>query len=377
MRARPASRSTRRATRPPTAIDVPPPSVARVVADATRGPAAPVAGDAVPWWSPSPSSPACPTSSPDPRPAPIPDALEHLAGREPRRRRLVGRRRAAPPPRHRPRARRQPARRDRRSGSSTPTATGVVTAVGEDGTRHDLRQHGPRHGLVVASPASAWVAWTQPDGGDSWSTTRSPTASSAASTRAVDTRLIGWDRERLYFHGERQRLGRRRQRRGGLEPTAGRRRPRGLPRSALLDVSSGAELRSDDGALSVVARRSSASTLEVPGTVGQLSPDGNFVLTDVGDGRPRCSTRATAQADGDWFDERRAGRPSPHVHGRGPRRVGRRQPRRHLRPLRVPGLAKHYINSFEPRRASPARSASTSTACPVLAGEHQDLATGR
>jgi hypothetical protein len=66
----------------------------------------------------------------------------------------------------------------------------------------------------------------------------------------------------------------------------------------LLDVSSGAELRSNEDVLSVVHPYFNVHP-EVPGTVGLLSSDGNFVLTRVADEVALYDAR-DAQLDGDW-----------------------------------------------------------------------------
>ena len=75
----------------------------------------------------------------------------------------------------------------------------------------------------------------------------------------------------------------------------------------LQDVSAGAELRRDGGQLDIVQPFFGAPN-EVPGTTGQLSPDGNFVLTHDGDGRPSSYDVRDGGAEATWFDDRRGRR---------------------------------------------------------------------
>jgi len=178
---------------------------------------------------------------------------------------------------------------------------GALTAVAEDGTRRELGSMDPDTTLV-SQPRTGWVAWTVPDGGEIEVYDAIADRELGSIDATVDTRLIGWDRERLYFHSEGNdwaaTVG------GAGVSTPGKvNPPEGGYASVLQHVSSGAELRRDDGLLSIVQPFFSLS-IEVPGTVGQLSPDGNYVLTDTGGGRVDLFDTRSGERDGRWFDER-------------------------------------------------------------------------
>ena len=318
-----------------TAIDVPPPSVARVVAHADAGAAPAVAGDrrrrgragARGRGRPIVVSTDAPATDPDAlgelpveNPVDVPwwfDGVLHLAH---------GTVRVAD------------------VSQLVETGVGVVYADSDGrGHRGRRRRHaararhdGPRDAAGGPDPVSAGSPGPSPRAGTSSSTTRSPTARSAASTRATDTRLIGWDRERLYYHSEgsdwavavsvgcahRPRPGR-----------ASRGRVRlGAPRRLV-----GAELR-DDGGLTVGVQplfnivRGGARHRRPALARRQLRAHPRRRRRAGPVRRPRPAT-GTATGSTPGVDPRRR-----RLHRRGPRRLGRRQPRRHLRPLRVPGL---------------------------------------
>ena len=186
-------------------------------------------------------------------------------------------------------------------GVAYADSDGTVTAVDEDGTRTPLGTVDPDTPMV-AQPDVGLVAWLEPDRGDLVIYDVITDREVGRLDTTIDTRLIGWDRERLYFHrnGNDWSVSVDRAAQAGapvlVDP------PEGSHASVLLDVSSGAELRSDDGALSVVQPFFSL-TRYVPGTRGQLSPDGNYVLTHFGDGRPAVYDSRSGEPQGTFFKE--------------------------------------------------------------------------
>jgi hypothetical protein len=177
-------------------------------------------------------------------------------------------------------------------------ADGAVTAVDDDGTQTPLGTLDPATPMV-SQPRFGWVAWTEPRGGDLVVYDVITDREVGRLDSTTDTRVIGWDRERLYYHHEGNdwsvsvNV-------GALTDPIQIARPLGGFASVLLDVSSGTRLRDDDGL-------SAAQPLfnlvrDIPGTNGQLSPDGNFVLTHSGDGRPSLYDVRTGDEDGTWFD---------------------------------------------------------------------------
>ena len=117
----------------------------------------------------------------------------------------------------------------------------------------------------------------------------------------MDTRVIGWDRERLYFHREGNDWS------ISVIPATGTMSepdlvvpPDGGFGSMLQDVSAGAELRRGGGELEVFQPFVSESMV-VPGTAGQLSPDGDCVLSHFGDGRPAAYDARSGTPEGNWF----------------------------------------------------------------------------
>jgi hypothetical protein len=176
---------------------------------------------------------------------------------------------------------------------------GVLTSVAEDGTRRPLGRMalGTR---LVSQPRAGWVAWTQPDRGDIVVYDAIADRELATLDATADTRLIGWDREHLYFHSEGNDWAVTVSGTGASSPDVVE-VPEGAFGSALVDVAAGSELRSDGGVLSIVPAFFSLAR-EVPGTTGQLSPDGNFVITGAGERLELFDTRS-GEPDGGWFDE--------------------------------------------------------------------------
>jgi hypothetical protein len=177
---------------------------------------------------------------------------------------------------------------------------GVLTAVSEDGTRRELgRLASGTH--LVSQPRNSWVAWTQPDRGDIVVYDALSERELGTLDATADTRLIGWDRERLFFHSQGNdwavTVGG-----AGVSSPGEVTPPEGAFGSALVDVSAGKQLRRDRNVLSVVQPFFSVAR-DVPGTVGQISPDGNHVITDVGGGRVELFSTTTGEPDGGWFDE--------------------------------------------------------------------------
>ena len=177
---------------------------------------------------------------------------------------------------------------------------GALTAVAEDGTRRELGTMDPDTTLV-SQPRTGWVAWIPEGGADIVVHDVIEDRRLGTLDATVDTRLIGWDRERLYFHSEGNdwvvnvtgtTVG---------EPTEVE-PPEDAFGSVLVDVSAGAELRSDVGTLSIVHPYFNIAP-EVPGATGQLSTDGNFVMTAVGNGRIRLFDTRSSEPDGEWFTQ--------------------------------------------------------------------------
>jgi DNA-directed RNA polymerase specialized sigma24 family protein len=175
---------------------------------------------------------------------------------------------------------------------------GHVVAVAEDGTRELIGTMDVDTPLV-SSPRLGFVAWLEPSGGDlvTWDlVTRRRLGSTG---RTQDTALIGWDRDRLYFH--RDGADHMMTTSGTKATVADVETPEGAEGSAIKDVSSGAELRLNHGALSIVQPFFNVS-IGVPGTDGQLSPDGNYALTHVGDGSLAVYDSRSGDPMGTWFD---------------------------------------------------------------------------
>jgi hypothetical protein len=186
-------------------------------------------------------------------------------------------------------------------GVAYADSDGTITAVDEDGTRSPLGTLDPDTPMV-AQPDVGLVAWLEPDRGDLVIYDVITDRQVGRLDATVDARLIGWDRERLYFHGDGNDWSVSVSRAGQAAAPVRVVPPEGSDASVLQDVSSGAELRSDDGSLSVVQPFFSV-TRYVPGTWGQLSPDGHYVLTHFGDGRPAVYDVRSGEPQGTFFEE--------------------------------------------------------------------------
>jgi hypothetical protein len=179
-------------------------------------------------------------------------------------------------------------------------SAGALTSISDDGIRLDLGNL--RAGsTLVSQPRAGWVAWILPDGGDTVVYDASRDREIGRVEASVDAKLIGFDRERLYYHS--QGVDWVVTVNGDLTLSEPDRLsvPEGAFGSALLDVSSGTQLRSARGVLDVIQPLYSVEK-QVPGTVGQLSDDGNFVLTRVGDHVAMTDAR-DGTPDGDWFSD--------------------------------------------------------------------------
>ena len=119
---------------------------------------------------------------------------------------------------------------------------------------------------------------------------------------AVDLRIIGWDRERLYFHRDGNDWSVSITPDGRTTDPVQVATPEGAFGSMLQDVSAGAELRRGGATLDIFQPFVGAPN-EVPGTSGQLSPDGNYVLTHSGDGRPSTYDARSGAPEASWFDD--------------------------------------------------------------------------
>jgi hypothetical protein len=175
---------------------------------------------------------------------------------------------------------------------------GVVTEVDDDGAQQRLGALDPATPMVAQTRAG-WVAWTEPAGGELVvydAITDRPLGHLEAHD---DTRVIGWDRERLYFH-DRGNDWAVNVNIGELTGPIQIARPLAGVGSSLLDVSSGSKLRDNRGLQ--VEQPLFSLIQEVPGTNGQLSPDGNFVITLDG-GEPKLYDVRSGEQDGTWFDD--------------------------------------------------------------------------
>ncbi len=177
---------------------------------------------------------------------------------------------------------------------------GVVRSISEDGTRMSLGTMNPDTPMV-SQPRAGLVAWTEPDGGGVVVYDVTTHREAGRVDGWVDSRVIGWDRERLYFHREGNDWS------IAVIPSTGMMSepdlvvpPDGGFGSMLQDVSAGAELRRGGGELEVF-QPFVGENLVVDGTAGQLSPDGNFVLTHFGDGRPAAYDARSGTPEVNWF----------------------------------------------------------------------------
>ena len=249
---------------------------------------------------------------------------------------------------------------------------GVVTTVTEEGVRQRVGTLAPGTPLL-AQPSLRLISWLEPEGGKVvvYDVTRGRETEDV--DRAVDARLIGWDRERLYLHQE------------GVDQTLALgpgntlvdsrvAPPEGGFGSVLLDVASGAELRLDSGVLSVVQPFFNVSR-QVPGASGQLSRDGNYVLTHSGDGHPAAYDARSGDPQGTWFSDgtwtpvaaawTEAGRVVWVVDSHDGRSYGMYE----CQP------SKDWVDSFDPG-SSPCTQRVDVDSLPVLAGTQPGLAAG-
>jgi hypothetical protein len=184
-------------------------------------------------------------------------------------------------------------------GVAYADSDGAVTWVTEDGTRERFGTMDLDTALVAQASVGK-VAWLEPDGGDLvvWNVVTKDAV--ARVPRKEDTQLIGWDRDRLYF-----REGGRDVQMSFLnveEPTITQTSsPEGLESSRLVDVASGVELRDQDGDLSTTLPFFSV-TSPLPGDTGTLSTDGNWVLTRDADGSIAAYDARNGAQQGPWFD---------------------------------------------------------------------------
>jgi hypothetical protein len=175
---------------------------------------------------------------------------------------------------------------------------GVLTSLTDDGLRLDLGNIRPGSTLV-SQPRTGLVAWILPDGGDTVVYDSVRDREIGRLDAPVDTTLVGFDRERLYYHA------------GGTDwvvvingalglstpdvvPT-----PDGAFGSALLDAAAGTQLRRGRGVLSTI-QQLSGTEQQLPGSTGVLSPDGGFAVTRTGDRLFTYDVR-DGGVDGDWF----------------------------------------------------------------------------
>ncbi len=177
---------------------------------------------------------------------------------------------------------------------------GQVVAVGEDGSRQVLGTMDVGTSLV-SSQRAGLVAWLEPDQGDLvvWSAAGSRVVGTLPTVR--DTVLVGWDRDRLYFRDDfiDQSLTV-----GSDElvvstvspPVSGALGP-------LVDVAAEVQLWPQRGLSLTVVHPVDRAEVVVPGTSGQLSPDGRFVVTVGRPGGPAAYDAATGEAMGTWFPD--------------------------------------------------------------------------
>jgi hypothetical protein len=84
-------------------------------------------------------------------------------------------------------------------GVAYADSEGVVRSIAEDGSRLSLGTLEPGSPLV-SQPRIGWVAWTEPGDGDLVVYDIAAQGETGRVDGAVDLRIIGWDRDRLYFH---------------------------------------------------------------------------------------------------------------------------------------------------------------------------------
>ena len=187
---------------------------------------------------------------------------------------------------------------------------------------------------------------------------------------AVDLRIIGWDRERLYFHRDGNDWSVSITPDGRTTDPVQVATPDGAFGSMLQDVSAGAELRRGGATLDIFQPFVGAPN-EVPGTSGQLSPDGNFVLTHSGDGRPSPYDARSGAPEASWFDD--SWTPLAATFTAEGRIVWVVDSHDGSLGLYECQSSRNYIDSFDPARTSRAPRGSTSAPMPVLAGVQPGL----
>jgi DNA-directed RNA polymerase specialized sigma24 family protein len=185
-------------------------------------------------------------------------------------------------------------------GVAYADSEGVVRSIADDGSRLSLGTLEPGSPLV-SQPRIGWVAWSEPGDGDLVLYDIAAQAETGRVDGAVDLRIIGWDRDRLYFHRDGNDWSVSITPDGRTTDPVQVATPDGAFGSMLQDVSAGAELRRGGATLDIFQPFVGAPN-EVPGTSGQLSPDGNYVLTHSGDGRPSTYDARSGAPEASWFD---------------------------------------------------------------------------
>ena len=184
-------------------------------------------------------------------------------------------------------------------GVAYADSDGDVVFLTDEGTRERIGSLEPGTAMI-AQQQPGKVAWLEPRGGDLvvWSVLTKSIVGRLA--RSGDTRLIGWDRDVLYFRDDDsdQAMAFTNARDFVVRPVEA---PDSLPTSQLVDVASGAELRRQDGVLSTTQPFFNVSP-PVSGVTGALSTDGNFVLTLNRGGTPTAYDARNGQRYPYWFD---------------------------------------------------------------------------
>jgi DNA-directed RNA polymerase specialized sigma24 family protein len=184
-------------------------------------------------------------------------------------------------------------------GVAYADSDGDVVWLTDDGRRTRIGSIDSASALVAQGSAGR-VAWLEPGRGDLvvWSAVAQDVV--LTRPRASDSELIGWDRDRLYFHqaGRDHAVGFINVSASSVTTVDP---PDNLTSSRLVDVAAGAEMRTQDGVLSVTQPFFSVSP-PVPGRTGALSPDGNYALTLNGIGIPTAYDARDGQRYPYWFD---------------------------------------------------------------------------
>ena len=184
-------------------------------------------------------------------------------------------------------------------GVAYADSDGIVVWLTDDGRRERIGSLDTATALVAQGSAGR-VAWLEPGRGNLvvWSAVAEDVV--LARPRATDSELIGWDRDRLYFHQAGADHAMDFINVSGSDVTTVD-PPDDLPTSQLVDVASGAELRRQDGVLSITQPFFNVSP-PVSGITGSLSPDGNYALTLNGSGVPAAYDARNGQRYPYWFD---------------------------------------------------------------------------